>query len=519
MVSRSFIEAGSTKGTTRVRYRIDGQRGSLGLGKTTRKVARSFQVIFDELLEYKATGANLPGSLIEKVNKLDDTLIEKLVVRGLLPQAMAGSLIGFIDDYIKSRRNIAEDTKRKLKNERKRLKKYFGSSKKLHEVTELDAVEYREHLELEGSLETEGKGLAPAAVNRFCGICSQFFNAAIKKRLLSINPFDAVEKRNLSNDENFYFITREDFEKLVECVPRWQIRTALALGRYAGIRLPSEAVRLRWEDVHFGDGTADDPGFLTIENVKTKHHSSVSEYRTVPLFPELRPYLEEAYAMSEEGAEWVIEGVESFDKNRDKPTKPNLRTTVLKSRKKAGLVAWPDMLKNLRKTRQTELTNHFPQHVVCAWLGNSEKVAEQHYLHVTDGHMAAGSMVETVEKKGSNKGSNPSVMAHHAPSAKTVTLQKQAFPVTDRHDPSQEIPEWAMRDSNRSVFDSVKIGLIHILKNTAGPKAGPNQNLSQLTGRLIERWDSLTKEERLMLNLFIDWDEVMEIIDPATARC
>ncbi|MCS5642130.1 MAG: hypothetical protein NZ807_02575 [Dehalococcoidia bacterium] len=74
-----------------------------------------------------------------------------------------------------------------------------------------------------------------------------------------------------------------------------------------------------------------------------------------------------------------------------------------------------------------------------------------------------------------------------------------------------------MRDSNPSAFHSVKIGLIHILENTAGPKAGPNQNLSQLTGRLIERWDSLTKEERLLLNLFIDWDEVMEIIDPASA--
>ena len=113
-----------------------------------------------------------------------------------------------------------------------------------------------------------------------------------------------------------------------------------------------------------------------------------------------------------------------------------------------GLFAWPDLLKNLRKTRQTELTNHFPQHVVCAWLGNSEKVAEQHYLHVTDGHMAAGSMTMTVVKKGPNKGPEPSVMAHHAPSAKTQTLENKAFPVTDHHDPSQEMPKWAMRDSN-----------------------------------------------------------------------
>ena len=76
------------------------------------------------------------------------------------------------------------------------------------------------------------------------------------------------------------------------------------------------------------------------------------------------------------------------------------------------------------------------------------QVAEKHYLHVTDGHMAAGSLVETVEKKGPNKGPEPSVIAHHATSGKTVTLKNKAFPVTDHHDPSQEMPKWAMRDSN-----------------------------------------------------------------------
>ena len=54
---------------------------------------------------------------------------------------------------------------------------------------------------------------------------------------------------------------------------------------------------------------------------------------------------------------------------------------------------------------------------------------------VTDGHMAAGSHVETADKKGPNKGSNMSAIARHASSAKTQTLQNKAFPVTDHHDP------------------------------------------------------------------------------------
>ena len=37
-------------------------------------------------------------------------------------------------------------------------------------------------------------------------------------------------------------------------------------------------------------------------------------------------------------------------------------------------------------TRQTELCESFPSHVVCAWLGNSRAVAQDNYLQVTDAH-------------------------------------------------------------------------------------------------------------------------------------
>ena len=44
---------------------------------------------------------------------------------------------------------------------------------------------------------------------------------------------------------------------------------------------------------------------------------------------------------------------------------------------------------NLRASRQTELENVFPTHVVCEWLGNTESVAREHYLRVTEDHFHA----------------------------------------------------------------------------------------------------------------------------------
>ena len=59
---------------------------------------------------------------------------------------------------------------------------------------------------------------------------------------------------------------------------------------------------------------------------------------------------------------------------------------MMRNIERAGLIRRPKMFQNMRSTRQTELEDRFPGHVVCAWMGNSEAVARKHYLQVTDAH-------------------------------------------------------------------------------------------------------------------------------------
>ena len=98
----------------------------------------------------------------------------------------------------------------------------------------------------------------------------------------------------------------------------------------------------------------------------------------VPLFPELRPYLEDVFEQAAPGAGYVI--------TRYRNTNVNLRTQLLRIIKLAGLKPWPKLFQNLRSTRETELAENYPMHVVCAWIGNSQDVATKHYLQVTDEH-------------------------------------------------------------------------------------------------------------------------------------
>lgn len=116
---------------------------------------------------------------------------------------------------------------------------------------------------------------------------------------------------------------------------------------------------------------------ITVHSPKTEHRPG-GESRQIPLFPELLPYLREAFEQAEPDTEYVI--------TRYRDSNANLRTQLERIIHRAGLKPWPKLFQNLRSTRETELAEQFPIHVVCKWIGNSQPVAAKHYLQVTDEH-------------------------------------------------------------------------------------------------------------------------------------
>jgi hypothetical protein len=71
----------------------------------------------------------------------------------------------------------------------------------------------------------------------------------------------------------------------------------------------------------------------------------------------------------------------------------NLRTEMTRLLRRAGVSGWPRLFHSVtlqegRASRQTELQREFPLHVVCSWLGNSPRIAQQSYLLVTEDDFA-----------------------------------------------------------------------------------------------------------------------------------
>ena len=62
----------------------------------------------------------------------------------------------------------------------------------------------------------------------------------------------------------------------------------------------------------------------------------------------------------------------------------NLRTTFEKIVRRANLSQWPRLFHNMRASCETDLMQDHGIHVVTAWLGNTPKVALNHYLQTLE---------------------------------------------------------------------------------------------------------------------------------------
>ena len=124
---------------------------------------------------------------------------------------------------------------------------------------------------------------------------------------------------------------------------------------------------------------------MRVSSPETEHHPG-KDSRVVPIFPELRPYLEEAFELAPEDAVYVVERYRKASMGSKGWRNCNLRTRMLDIVWKAGLKEWPRLFHNLRASRETELCERFPLHVVAAWLGNTPTIAQRHYLQTTEQH-------------------------------------------------------------------------------------------------------------------------------------
>ena len=352
----------------------DGKRRSIRLGKASERMAQGVKVRVEALVTAQITGHPVDDDTSRWLTERDTVLIGKLSQAGLVPKRESATLAAFIDSYVDSRTDVKPATKEIWRQGRLGLVGFFGADRRLRDITPGDADGYK--------LSLIGQGLAPMTVRKRLQFATTVFRSAVRHKLISEDPFAGVKVQAVMPDR-MYFVSPEDTAKMLEACPGLDWRLIVALSRYGGLRCPSEVLSLRLDAI---DWAADR---MRVDSPKTEHHAGKG-CRVVALFPELRAILREAFEAAPEGAVYVVD-----EKHRKASMGKagwrncNLRTTMEKIIRRAGLTPWPRLFHNLRSSRETELAERFPMHVVAAWLGHTETIAQKHYLQVTDQHFAA----------------------------------------------------------------------------------------------------------------------------------
>jgi integrase len=364
----------------------DKKKKSLRPGRMPKKAAEQFRTHVETLLSaVLSNSAPEPhtAAWLGSLPPFQRRRLERVGLAGprideVAPPTNGPTVAAFTGEYIEKRRDAMKwRSVNGLEQDRRSLLLFLGEGKLLADVTPGDCDDFVAWLRTKESRPGRDRGFSEATIGRRVRRCSQFFRAAVRKRLIPANPFEGVKAPSQENESRFRFVTREETDRLLAACPDGQWRLLVALARYGGLRTPSESLALTWADVDWeGDR-------IRVTSPKTERYKGGAS-RLIPLFPELREHLEEEFDAAEPGTIHVI--------TRYRDATANLRTHFARIIRKAGLEPWERLWHNLRASRQNELAATYPIHIVCRWMGNSALIANKHYLSGTDDYfdMAAG---------------------------------------------------------------------------------------------------------------------------------
>ncbi|MDB5327261.1 MAG: hypothetical protein JWM57_2830 [Phycisphaerales bacterium] len=315
----------------------------------------------------KRLNAALEPRAVSWLAALPDQTYAKIAAADLVPPRHAKAIqrtdvAGFFDDYLASLQ-IKASTKTTYEQTKRTLAEFFGAKADLSDITPVKAAKFRDWM-------ANDQLLAPATISRRLKMSQHAMKKAVKWKLIAENPFEDIKAGPQTNPSRQAFVTRETIDKVIAACPDDEWRAIVALARFGGLRSPSEILMLRWADIDWAAKR------FTVYSKKNERFEG-KRLRIVPLFPELEPVLLRLLQGAKGGQEFVI--------TRYRMQSANLRTQLKRIIRKAGVESWERLFNNLRASRETELARDYPLHVACYWIGNSPKVASDHYLQVREG--------------------------------------------------------------------------------------------------------------------------------------
>jgi integrase len=273
----------------------------------------------------------------------------------------------YVQRYLTSRTDISDGTYKLHDMTCRYLLAFFKSDLYIDRVTRALAADWRGSLargDLESAKKTHQRKItSEATVCQNVRAAKVIFSHAVRDDLIMFNPFDRLNGGAPEPDKDWHYVAWGDFERLLEACRNVGWHAFLGLQRIAGLRR-GEALELRWASVDWDDRR------LTVIARKTRKR------RIIPIEPPLFRLLLDSFGQARPGEEQVVP--------RKLVSRNNLEVRLKSIIRRAGLRPWAKPYQVLRRNRETDWAQVFPQYVVSAWMGHNMSVSEKHYLQVPE---------------------------------------------------------------------------------------------------------------------------------------
>jgi integrase len=214
----------------------------------------------------------------------------------------------------------------------------------------------------------ESRGLSRSTVNKRISIARSVF------KTITPNPFAEVTAGRQDNSARQFYVAADTILAVCRYADP-ELKLVLMLARFAGLRVPSELLAMRFSDIEWEHDK------IYVRSPKTEHHKG-GEGRYVPLFHQVRSPLLEAFDRARDGSGKVFP-----DSATVSTAFLRIRLTRLLGRLEVGI--WPRLFQNLRASWETDCLKLWPAETP-KWAGHSHLVSQRNYhMQTNDSFRAA----------------------------------------------------------------------------------------------------------------------------------
>ncbi len=289
-----------------------GERRAVYLGAVPKKAADAWLNRVEQLNACVIAGVAPDTDLAAWVGSLPDSSHEKLVQGGLTPPRESSKpesiTVARMNEVFVARSSGKPATIRGFQQTLDTLVTFFGADTLITSITPEGADSWRVWVvgAKEGSgrrkkkRTTEDNRLAPPTVAKRVSVAKQVFRCAVRWGWLPKSPFEGLRSGSQANPARARYVSMDTIRDVLEACPSVEWKLVIVLARHAGLRCPTEIGALTWGDINW------EKGRLTVRAKKTEHHGGDHAVRVVPICPELRTILADAFDRAQPGTTLIV---------------------------------------------------------------------------------------------------------------------------------------------------------------------------------------------------------------------